>query len=433
MVAGEAQADVEPARHDLAAVPLHVLAVVDHYLPGFKAGGPVMSISRLVTRLSGEIAFDVATADRDLGDERPYPGIRPGSWQLVEGARVRYLQPDERTFGGWLSLLRRGGWDLVYLNSFFSGSTIRILILRRLGLLPPTPLLLAPRGELHEGALSLKRGRKAAWVALSRRLRLYTDVRWHAATDKERDDIARVVGRGASSRVTALVAPDVATAALMPAELRSNALATSPPPKRPGHLRVAFVSRICRNKNLDYALRVLSAVGSGHIEFDIYGPIQDARYWRRCQVVASRLPRGVTVHYGGPLRPESVCSVLAGYDLFFLPTRGESFGHVVVEALIAGCPVLISDQTPWRDLAAHAAGWEAPLDDPARFTAVISTALWMDAAEHARWRDGARRLGEAQGREPDVLEASRQLFHAAAGRAASALVSTISEVPETTG
>jgi hypothetical protein len=44
---------------------------------------------------------------------------------------------------------------------------------------------------------------------------------------------------------------------------------------------------------------------------------------------------------------------LAEYDLFLFPTLGENYGHVISEALASGCPVVISDQTPWRNLEAE--------------------------------------------------------------------------------
>ena len=55
---------------------------------------------------------------------------------------------------------------------------------------------------------------------------------------------------------------------------------------------------------------------------------------------------------------------MAANDLFFLPTRGENFGHVIAEALSVGTPVLISDQTPWRKLAAVGLGHDLPLAVP---------------------------------------------------------------------
>jgi glycosyltransferase involved in cell wall biosynthesis len=38
------------------------------------------------------------------------------------------------------------------------------------------------------------------------------------------------------------------------------------------------------------------------------------------------------------------------YDFFVLPTIGENFGYVFLEALAAGCPLITSDRTPWTTL-----------------------------------------------------------------------------------
>ena len=82
-----------------------------------------------------------------------------------------------------------------------------------------------------------------------------------------------------------------------------------------------------------------------------------------------------------------------------LPTHGESFGHIIVEAWAAGCPVLISDRTPWRELREQGVGWDVPLDHNA-WTGALGECLGLgheahlgDATtgqEHARrvWQDG---------------------------------------------
>jgi glycosyltransferase involved in cell wall biosynthesis len=48
--------------------------------------------------------------------------------------------------------------------------------------------------------------------------------------------------------------------------------------------------------------------------------------------------------------------------MFFFPTRGENYGHVIAESLSVGTPVLISDQTPWRELSSDGLGWDLPLE-----------------------------------------------------------------------
>ncbi|MDP9143608.1 MAG: glycosyl transferase family 1, partial [Actinomycetota bacterium] len=70
-----------------------VLVLTDHYLPGFRHGGPIRSIQNLVSSLGAEFDFRILTRDRDVGSEEPYPSVRPDEWQAVEGCSVRYLSP----------------------------------------------------------------------------------------------------------------------------------------------------------------------------------------------------------------------------------------------------------------------------------------------------------------------------------------------------
>ena len=68
-----------------------------------------------------------------------------------------------------------------------------------------------------------------------------------------------------------------------------------------------------------------------------------------------------SVRYRGPIGHEQVLDTFCGYDAFLFPTYSENYGHVIVESLLAGCPVIMSDRTPWRDLAKEHAGWDLDL------------------------------------------------------------------------
>ena len=100
-------------------------------------------------------------------------------------------------------------------------------------------------------------------------------------------------------------------------------------------LRVVFLSRIMPKKNLVYALRVLQYVRVP-VKFSIYGPVEDRSYWSECLRLLDCLPDNVKVEYRGEVQPDDVPRVLRAHDLFFLPTRGESYGHAIAEALSVG-------------------------------------------------------------------------------------------------
>ena len=69
------------------------------------------------------------------------------------------------------------------------------------------------------------------------------------------------------------------------------------------------------------------------------------------------------------MQNDEVLSALSGHDLFFLPTLGENYGHVIHEALLSGSQVLLSDQTPWRGLTEAGLGWDLPLEGKGAFAA----------------------------------------------------------------
>ena len=80
--------------------------------------------------------------------------------------------------------------------------------------------------------------------------------------------------------------------------------------------------------------------------------------------------------YMGIVKHERVGEVFAEHDLFLLPSLGENYSHVTCEALSAGCPVLISDRTPWRNLQQKGVGWDVPLKMRADF-ALYCRSVWM--------------------------------------------------------
>lgn len=381
-----------------------ILILADYYLPGYKGGGPVRTLSTVVHQLGDEFDFKVVTLDRDLGDTEPYPELTAGSLQRLDKLEVLYISPRSITLRSLRSVFRNTKYDVLYLNSFFSPNfTIKPLLLRRLRLIPQKPVLVAPRGEFSAGALKLKQLKKLAYLMLAKATGLYNGVVWQASSRYEEKAIRRWFG----ARVPIKIAPDLA-APLCEQEPRRRE-------KVAGRLKAAFLSRVSRMKNLDGALEMLGGV-RGEVRLDIYGPIEDRKYWEKCQRLIDKLPQNVHVKYGGEVAPDEVINVLSKYDLFFLPTLGENFGHVVLEALLAGCPVLISDQTPWRNLQDRGVGWDLPLNRPGEFQSVLQRFVEMDNDVHQTHSKHARAFGVSQARDQTLVEKSRDLFNFALQR-----------------
>jgi glycosyltransferase involved in cell wall biosynthesis len=342
---------------------MRVMALVDYYLPGFKGGGPAHSVHRMITRFSDRIEFFVFTHDHDLGDRAPYPGVSAGTWTPRDGARIFYADARHVTTRAIRAVMDDVRPHVVYLNSYFSPFSRVALRLHARDRFAGAAAVVAPRGEFSPGALRLKAAKKRAYLLAARLYGLHRDVTWHLTSERELTDLQATIGRTGHIFISP---PRVELPCDEPA-IRE---------KRAQEASFVFVSRIAPVKNLLGALASLRAV-RGRATLAIYGPIEDAAYWRQCQTAMTRLPSNVQCQYMGALPHANVFEVLSRHHFLLLPTLGENFGHIIAEALGAGCPVLLSDQTPWMDLEAREAGWIIPLDDVRRWQDVVQRCVDM--------------------------------------------------------
>lgn len=85
----------------------------------------------------------------------------------------------------------------------------------------------------------------------------------------------------------------------------------------------------------------------------------------------SELPSNIQWAYNGEVEGSKTISVFSQYDIFLFPTLGENFGHVIFEALAAGCVPVISDTTPWTDFEKKKCGYIVSLDNKKEFISLI--------------------------------------------------------------
>jgi glycosyltransferase involved in cell wall biosynthesis len=378
-----------------------ILIIADWYLPGYKAGGQVTAVSNLVELIGDSFEIFVFTRDRDLTDRRPYPGVRPDEWTSVGKARVLYSQ--NLSFRNVRRLIYATRPEIIYLNSAFSTLGIKILFLQKLGLLPACAIVLAPRGEFSPGALSIKKWRKSAFVNCASRAGLYRDVVWQASSELDRSQIATRL------RTASVVHPSIHVASDPPSQDWLRATKALPKRAKGSGTRFLFIARIARMKNLLFALDLLGGL-TGHVEFDIFGPIDDRDYWQQCQKRIECLPANVIVRYQGTLPHELVVKVAAEYDFFLLPTHGENFGYAILEAMAAGCPIILSDRTSWQKVPEQGAGWILPLKDREGWRRVLQQCVDMEPKVYAQFSSRARRFVEAWATSSNHRDETIDLF-----------------------
>ena len=372
------------------------------YFPGYKAGGPIKSIRQMINSLSDDFDFKIITSDRDAGDSHAFKNVPINKWTAYKNVTIFYYK-QSNNFLYLLKIINNVKHDAIYLNSLMDRKfTMKILILMYFRLIKHKPILLAPRGECSIGALSIKTFRKISYVSLFQIFGLFKKLKWQASSQFEKNDISQLIAFDPSELNIICVAPDI-----------SN---DTPPPlskigrdiKKP--LQICFLSRISKMKNLDFALQVLTQIDIP-IVFNIYGPIEDEAYWNNCKNIIKKIPNTVDVIFHDRIDPAFVIEILAQNDLFFLPTLGENFGHVIAESLLAGTPVLISDQTPWRNLENHGVGWDLPLNNPDSFRKAILESANKSSEDYINWRSIVQKYGYDISNDPKTKNQNKDMFY----------------------
>lgn len=110
---------------------------------------------------------------------------------------------------------------------------------------------------------------------------------------------------------------------------------------RPKHTRIKifaiFVGSIIERKGVDIAINAIKKcrLDGFDIQLDIFGIIEN-------KDILGGMPAGVK--YKGVIPFGDTQCVMAGYDLFILPSRYDGWGVVVNEAILQAVPVLVSSQ-----------------------------------------------------------------------------------------
>lgn len=369
-----------------------ILMMNTRYLPGYKDGGPLRTVKNVSDILGDEYDIRVLCLDRDYDDLKPYEGIKVDEYNRVGKAKVFYAS----SFS--FSTIRRlaNECDLVYCCGPYGTYSMKSLLLNRLGLIK-APYVLAPQGSFSPGAYAIKNTKKKFYISVMKMLGMFKHVYWSVTSKMEEEELSAVVGNN-------LVTYEAC-------DLPRSEYVDHNRIKEDGVLKVIFLSRICVKKNLEFAIKSLAAVdNTKRVIFHIYGFVEDAAYWEKCKALLDKLPANIQWEYKGEADASMVPKVFADYDLFLFPTMGENYGHVIAESLMAGCPVMISDQTPWHDCKDCGCGFEYSLTDGEMFGKKIAELVDESPDEYKKRCDAA--LSYIRSKNEDSIKNSgyRKIF-----------------------
>ncbi len=338
---------------------MKILIVMAGFFPGKKYGGPPVSIDNFCSLMKEHECY-IVTKNHEKGDSTPYKEVLPG-WNDRGNCKVTYLPDTSYTKESFEKAINEIKPDFLYLQGLFQTCVFPCLQLARKHRIP---VLLAPRGELCEGALNIRKWKKIPYIEAVRFLGLVRKIHWQSTSDEETAAIKKLM-KADDSHIHRL--DNIPSIPKKEYPARDKAV---------GEGRFVFLSRIHPKKNLLFAISLFKVI-EGKAQFDIYGPIEDEDYWNKCQEEIKRLPDNVKVEYKGLVGHDQVHEVFSRYDAFLFPTLSENYGHVIAESLIIGTPAIVSDQTPWRNLEQFGAGWDISLNDKEGFVKAINSTIMM--------------------------------------------------------
>lgn len=165
---------------------------------------------------------------------------------------------------------------------------------------------------------------------------------------------------------------------------------TDPAPLAPGTdgvSRLLCVASVTVRKGHDLLVEALATVAGPQWTCAFTGPLRDSGYLRRLREAIEGHGISDRVTFTGPRTGEALAATYAAADLVVLPSRAETFGMVVTEALARGIPVLATRVPGVPETLGQASDGSVPgLLVPPDDTAALAVALrrWFGDEELRR-------------------------------------------------
>lgn len=347
-----------------------ILVIVGGYFPGVDFGGIATSRFNFSQALGDDYDIAIVTRNHDYKTTTPYENIHEG-WNEFGKGRVRYLSDAEFGEEAFAQIIEETKPIVVYLSGtitsyfYFNKGAIRAAKAKKV------PVLLTPDGDVCRNAMRIKAAKKFGAAAFCRLTGAFRDVWFMPSSPDEVKNLPKYLGIK-KERITLL------------ANLPSQPAPRGNYEKQKDALRLVFASRIHPVKNLSYALEAVAKL-TVPVTFDIYGSMEDKEYWQKCEEIIATMPEHITVTYRGRLDAAEAREVAKDYDAFILPTMSENYGYAIEEALLCGCPVIISrGTTPWDDVDGKG-GFARELDKFDDFVAELKRIAAMDPKEYEEY------------------------------------------------
>lgn len=370
-----------------------ILIYTDWFPPAFRAGGPIQSVYRLTQLLKEDYEVYVITTNEDLNDSIEDHLSLKNQFVLFDGIQVIYLDSYHRSLIHIKRLSDAIQPQFVFFNGLFNKYFSKYL-LYHFSRNPNVSSIISLRGMLKSSAIVQKERKKKIYIRILKWLIRRQKITFHCTSKDEETDLIMNFGK----KQNTVVLPNIPF-------LSQNKITQG----KSNKLKLVYSARIHPIKNLHSLISILSQVKS-LLKLTIIGVVEDEEYWLQCKKQFNLLPKHIEIEVLGDMKHHELMNHLPNYDVYILPTRGENFGHSIFEAFSAGLPVIISDQTPWINLATQKIGFDIPLSDKNSFVSAIEKFAVMSQEEFFGWSKNAKKYASNFYDSQDYLKGYKSLF-----------------------
>lgn len=251
----------------------------------------------------------------------------------------------------------------------------------------------------YDGGSPLRQACKAAWDLMVERRSVKLADSVILLHEGWVEDLRR---RGLHPRHTAVIPNCV------DAEVLGRRMAAAEPRRLSGAPALLALGRVDAVKRIDDAIRALGFPELAQAELHVVGKGPDEQ---RLAALVRELGLEARVHFHGWQADDASAAMMRGCDAMILASEREGLPSVMLEALLAGVPMVHSD-IPGNMAVARAAGWtwHYPLGDCAALARCARAAAGSGVPDETR--DAVARAFSWQSRADDVARLYRTLIEA---------------------
>jgi glycosyltransferase involved in cell wall biosynthesis len=332
---------------------MKILHVVPTYYPATRYGGPIRSVHGLASAQASQgHDIHVYTTNADGKGVLPVPLDRP---TRLDGVNVWYFATSLGRRVYWSPKMREAlalnitNFDILHLHSVFLWPT---LAAARAARRAKVPYVLSPRGMLVGDLIRRKSSlAKRAWITLFERRNIERAAAVHLTSEVEASELSAF---GFPHTRLAVVANGVE----MPRDISSNGV-NARETHRP---YVLFLGRLNWKKGLDRLIPAMKEVANADL---LIAGNDEENYQPELEALTRRYSVVDRVRFLGSIDDNEKWALLASARILVLPSYSENFGNAVLEAMAAGCPVIVTPEVGIARIVQEAGCGVVVAGDPA--------------------------------------------------------------------